>query len=73
MLNLFVFNMLLPFEDNIYIFFSNILNIAFLISVEDVIDKSLAMELVVLMNFSITQSIESSSFPISSLRISNLF
>jgi len=31
------------------------------------------MELVVLMNFSITQSIESSSFPISSQRISNIY
>jgi len=45
---------------------------AFLISVESIIDKSLAMELVVLMNFSIILSAESSPFPNSSLRISNL-
>jgi len=47
----------------IKIFCGDILNIAILISVEDVINKSLAIELVVLMNFSITQSFESSSFP----------
>jgi hypothetical protein len=50
----------------------DILNIAFPISVDDVIDKSLAMELIVLMKFSYILSTDSSSFSNSSLRISNL-
>ena len=41
----------------------DILNIAFLISIDDVIDRSLTMEFEALMNFSKILSAESSLFP----------